>query len=135
ARLGVGSDGQVLTADSSQSTGTKWATPSGTSENVNTVANSGSSQTLPDVTADTIHYITLTANCTLTFPTAAAGKSFTVVLLQDATGSRTVTWPGTVKWAGGSAPVLTTTANKTDVFSFMCVDGTNWLGFIAGQTY
>ncbi|HVX24079.1 MAG TPA: hypothetical protein VG992_01920 [Candidatus Saccharimonadales bacterium] len=104
-------------------------------ENINTVANSGTSQTLPDVTTATVHYITLTGNCTLTFPTAVAGKSLTLVLLQDATGSRTVTWPGTVKWSGGTAPTLTTTANKTDVFSFMCVDGTNWLGFNAGQSF
>lgn len=107
----------------------------GSSENVNTVAATGSTETLPDVTVATIHRLTLDANCTITFPTAAAGKSFTVILIQDATGSRTVTWPGTVVWPAGTAPTLTTTATKRDVFTFMCADGTNWLGFTAGQNY
>lgn len=104
-------------------------------ENVNTVAASGAAQTLPDVTTATIHYVTLTAACTFTFPTAAAGKSFTLVLIQDATGSRTATWPASVKWAGGTAPTLTTTAAKRDVLSFMCADGSTWVGFTAGQNF
>ncbi|MGZ4663581.1 MAG: hypothetical protein ACXV5Q_00645 [Frankiaceae bacterium] len=104
-------------------------------ETVNTVATSGAAQTVPDVTSATVSRITLTANCTLTFPTAVAGKSFTLVLVQDATGTRTVTWPGTVKWAGGTAPTLTTTASKTDVLTFLCADGTNWFGFLAGLNF
>lgn len=102
-------------------------------EAVNTVATSGSAQTIPDVTTATISRITLSANCTLTFPTAAAGKSFTLVLVQDATGSRTITWPGTAKWAGGTAPTLSTGASKVDVLTFTCADGTNWLGFLSGK--
>lgn len=101
-------------------------------ERVNTVGAAGASQTLPDGPTATIHRLTLTANCTLTFPTAAAGKSFTLVLVQDATGSRTVTWPGTAKWAGGTAPTLSTGANKIDYLTFVCTDGTNWAGFVAG---
>jgi hypothetical protein len=102
-----------------------------TVETVNTVAASGAAQTIPDVTTATLSNITLTAACTLTFPTAAAGKSFTLVLTQDATGSRLVTWP-TMKWPGGVAPILSTVAGKVDVVSVMCVDGTNWMGFVAG---
>jgi hypothetical protein len=102
-------------------------------ESVNVVAASGSTETLPDVTTATVHRVTLTANCTFTFPAAAAGKSFTVVLVQDGTGSRTATWPGTVKWSnGGTPPTLTTAAGKEDTFSFLCTDGTNWTGFVAG---
>lgn len=118
-----------------------WAAPasggSGSAsgvETVNAVATSGSSQTLPDVTTATVHRLTLTAaTCAITFPAAVAGHSFTVVLVQDATGGRLVTWPGTVQWGGGTTPVLTTTAAKRDVFSFLCADGTNWLGMFAGQ--
>jgi hypothetical protein len=102
-------------------------------EVVATVAASGAAQAItnPAVGA-TITVITLTANCTLTFPSAGAGKSFTLVLKQDATGSRLVTWP-TLTWPGGVAPTLTTTAAKTDVFSFLCVDGATWYAFTAAQ--
>lgn len=101
-------------------------------ETVNAVATSGAAQTLPDVTSATLHRITLTANCTLTFPAAAAGKSFTLVLVQDGTGGRTVTWPAGILWPGGTVPTLTATAAKRDVLSFVCADGTNWLGFLGG---
>lgn len=101
-------------------------------EVVNTVAASGGAVTLPDVGAATIHDVTLTANCTFTFPTVAAGKSFLVRLTQDATGSRTATWPATVKWPGGLAPTLSTAAGKQDVISFVSVGGANWSGFVAG---
>jgi hypothetical protein len=104
-------------------------------ENVHTVATSGATQTIPDVTTATENIITLTANCTFTFPTAVAGKSFLLALVQDATGSRTATWPGTVKWAGGVAPALTTAATKTDLLTFSCLDGTNWLGALAGANF
>jgi len=102
-------------------------------ESVNTVAASGATQTIPDpVTAQTISRITLSANCTFTFPTPAAGKSFTLVLVQDATGSRSVTWPASAKWAAGTAPTLSTGVNKIDYLSFVCTDGTTWAGFVAG---
>lgn len=101
-------------------------------EAVNTVAASGAEQALPDPSVQSISRITLTANCTLTFPAAGPGKSFTLVLVQDGTGSRTVTWPGTVKWPGGTAPTLSTGAGKIDYLSFLCTDGTNWAGFAAG---
>jgi hypothetical protein len=104
-------------------------------EAVNTVAASGAAATLPAGDTAMLHHVTLTANCTLTFPTAAAGASFSLFLKQDGTGSRTVTWPGTAKWAGGTVPTLTTTAAKTDAFSFVCPDGTNWFGFVSGQNF
>jgi hypothetical protein len=39
-----------------------------------------------------------------------------------------------VKWPGGTAPTLTTTNGKYDIFSFI-YDGTNWYGFIGGQNF
>lgn len=107
----------------------------GGAENINVVAASGAAVTIPDPTVDTMNLVTLTANCVFTFPTAVAGKSFMLALLQDATGSRTATWPGTVKWPGGSVPALTTTVAKTDVFTFVCLDGVNWLGFVVGVNF
>lgn len=81
-----------------------------------------------------VQVLTLTGNCTYTFPAVAAGQSFQLIQKQDATGSRTVTWPSTVKWPASTNPTLTATASKADVFKFIS-DGTWWYGEIVGQNY
>lgn len=96
-------------------------------------ANSGTAYNVA-ITANSILVLTLTGNCVLTFPAASAGGQFTLILVQDATGSRTVTWPANVRWAGGTAPTITSTASKTDVIAFLA-DGTYWLGFVGGLNY
>lgn len=96
-------------------------------------ANSSTAITL-DLTNGTVQIITLTGNCTFTFPTATAGKGFTLLLKQDATGSRTVTWPASVKWPASTAPTITSTASKGDKYVFVG-DGTYWWGSNAGQNY
>ena len=79
---------------------------------------------------------TLTGATTYTFSNPATtgnASSFTLKIIQDST-ARTITWPATVRWAGGTAPTLTTTANGVDVFVFYTIDGgTNYYGFTAGQ--
>ena len=95
-------------------------------------ANSGAAITL-DLTNGTVQIITLTANTTITMPTATSGKSFIMFLRQDATGGRTVTW-STVKYPSGIAPTITSTASKQDIYSFFA-DGTNWYGVTVSQNY
>jgi hypothetical protein len=95
-------------------------------------ANSSTAITL-DLTNGTVQIITLTGNATITMPTATSGKSFILMLKQDGTGSRTVTW-STVKWAGGTAPTITSTASRLDLLSFFA-DGTNWYGAVISQNY
>ena len=95
-------------------------------------ANTGTAITV-SLTNGTVQQLTLTGNATITMPTAAAGKSFVIMLKQDGTGSRTVTW-STVVWPGGTAPTITSTASKQDIYSFFS-DGTNWYGITAGQNY
>ena len=95
-------------------------------------ANSSTAITL-DLTNGTVQIITLTGNATITMPTATSGKSFVMMLKQDGTGSRTVTW-STVKWAGGTAPTITSTASRLDLLSFFA-DGTNWYGAVISQNY
>lgn len=95
-------------------------------------ANTGTAITL-DLANGTVQILTLTGNATITMPTAVSGKSFIMYLKQDATGSRTVTWT-TVKWPGGTAPTVTSTASKQDIYSFFS-DGTNWYGVTVGQNY
>jgi hypothetical protein len=71
--------------------------------------------------------LTLGGNRTMAAPTGLTAKTYILVVNQDATGSRTITWNSVFKWAGGAAPVLSTTANAKDVFSFFS-DGTNLYG-------
>ncbi len=85
-------------------------------------------------TADTIDWrlsnkqkSTLTDACTFTFTAPSNPCNLLLRLIQDGTGSRTVTWPATVKWPGGTAPTLTTDANAVDIVSFY-YDGTNYYG-------
>ena len=66
-------------------------------------------------------------NETFTFTAPSNPCNILLVLKQDGTGSRTATWPGAVKWPGGTAPTLTTAANSIDIISFY-YDGTNFYG-------
>jgi len=66
-------------------------------------------------------------NETFTFTAPTNSSPMILMLIQDGVGSRTATWPGTVKWAERTAPTLTTTANYIDIVSFF-YDGTNYYG-------
>lgn len=104
-------------------------------ETLNTNSTSGSTPSI-DLQNGNVHDVTLSANATFTFsnpPASGKGGSFTLILRQDGTGGRTVTWPASVDWAGGAAPTLTTAASSVDILTFMTVNGgTTWYGFLAG---
>ncbi len=72
-------------------------------------------------------------NITIAVLNEVNGMIFTVRILQDGVGSRTVTWFSTIKWADGSAPVLTITADKADTFIFRVTGTDAYDGFIVGQ--
>lgn len=87
-----------------------------------------------DVRTGGIHHITMPAgNITIAITNEAVGQCFIIEILQDDVGSRTVTWFTTIKWAGGSAPTLTTTASKRDTFGFRVTGTDTYDGFIVGQ--
>jgi len=80
------------------------------------------------------HYITMPAgNITIALSNDTNNQIFLVSILQDGTGSRTVTWFTTIRWAGGSPPTLTTTASKRDVFGFIRTGSGTYDGFVIGQ--
>jgi hypothetical protein len=89
-----------------------------------------------DLTGGNIFEPTLTENVTVSIanpPASGKGGSFTLILRQDGTGGWAVTWPSSVKWAGGTAPTLTTAASAVDVLTFLTTDaGATWFGFLAG---
>lgn len=88
--------------------------------------NSGSADTI-DWTLSNKQRSTLTDNCTFTFTAPPGPCNLVLKLIQDGTGSRTVTWPAAVHWPSGNAPTLTTTANRVDVITFYW-DGTTYFG-------
>lgn len=87
---------------------------------------------LGDTTKSNIRSVTLGGNRVLAVSNVSVGQVFIVRLTQDGTGSRTVTWFSTIKWPGGVAPTLSTTAGKTDVFGFICTSAGNYDGFYVG---
>lgn len=77
------------------------------------------------------HDLTLTGNATFTLAGALTDKAtdLRLILRQDGTGSRTVTWPA-ITWVGGSAPTLQTAANAVDTIGLLSVDdGVTWFGY------
>ena len=80
------------------------------------------------------HRITMPAgNITIAVSNDTNAQKFIVSILQDGTGSRTVTWFTTIRWAGGSAPTLTTTASKRDTFGFIRTGAATYDAFVIGQ--
>ena len=107
------------------------------SETVYAGGNTSTSVTLAETNGN-VQTWTMTGNCTFTMPSGSglqAGTSLTLILTQDGTGSRTGAFTG-VKWAGGTAPTLTTTATTgIDVLTFITFNGGAspvWYGFVAG---
>lgn len=71
-------------------------------------------------------------NVTIAIENETNAQIFTIKVLQDGGGSRTVTWFTTIKWAGGAAPTLTTTPNKSDTFIFRVTGTDAYDGFVVG---
>lgn len=83
--------------------------------------------------------LTLIGNTTFVMPTAQPGRftSFSMIVRQDGTGSRTLTWPSTATliWTGGAAPTASTAASSVDLYVFWTVDGRKWHGAQVGAGY
>lgn len=58
---------------------------------------------------------------------------FVVEILQGTAGLGTVGWFSTIKWVGGAAPTLTTTASKKDTFGFITTGTATFDGYVVGQ--
>lgn len=85
-------------------------------------------------------YVTMgTGSTTIAFsnvPTDIQGFKVTVYIVQDSVGSRTVTWPASISWPAGTAPTLTTTGSRVDIFEFRTLNnGTRFFGRTIGQNY
>ena len=80
-----------------------------------------------DASTQDVCKVTLGGNRTLAAPTNnTTGQFISILVIQDGTGSRTLTWNAVFEFAADTAPTLTTTASKGDVFVFR-YNGSKWL--------
>jgi hypothetical protein len=76
-----------------------------------------------DLSAGNLHRIdALTGNATLAISNPKTSQAFMVLIPQDGTGGRTITWFSGISWDGGAAPDQTKTASTSDLYGFVCVD-------------
>jgi hypothetical protein len=123
ARLGVGSNGQYPVADSAATNGMSYQV-------LSQVLTDGATISW-DVKGGLRASITLGGNRTLAAPTnIVAGQLYVLHVVQDGTGSRTLTWNAAFKWPSGTAPTLSIGAGKRDAFMFSS-DGTSL--YVASQ--
>ena len=107
---------------------------SATNPTAQTYTPSASGTATLDLSLSNQHDITMPAgNITIALSNVTNNQIFLVSITQDGTGSRTVTWFSTIRWAGGSTPTLTTTANKRDMFGFKRTGANTYDGFIIWQ--
>jgi hypothetical protein len=85
-----------------------------------------------DASANQVTSVTITDNRIIGLPTNLVdGAFYHLTVIQDGTGSRTLTWNAVFKWPSDTAPTLTTTASEQDEFTFRS-NGTNL--YQVGQT-
>ena len=94
----------------------------------------------PDFQDGNLISVELQANGTINAPTNADKGVYYFKALQDATGSRTLTWNAAYVWAGGSAPTLTSTGLKADIFMIIVsldsiTSTTKFYCSVIGQNY
>ena len=71
--------------------------------------------------------VTLAGNRTMAAPSnSSTGQFASIVVIQDGTGGRTLTWNAVYEFASDTAPTLTATASKGDLFVFR-YNGSKWL--------
>lgn len=72
---------------------------------------------------------------TISNPQSIGASAFTLIFTADGT-ARTVTWGASILWPNATAPTLTSTNGKKDIFSFVTLNGgSTWHGFTGGLTF
>ena len=80
-----------------------------------------------DMSTQSVCKVTLAGNRTVAAPSnGSTGQFCSILVIQDGTGSRTLTWNAVFEFASDTAPTLTTTASLGDLFTFR-YNGSKWL--------
>jgi hypothetical protein len=117
----------------------QYATLQGYAEKRYAFGNTGTAPTL-DLSNGNFVTATLTGNATWVFSLGSVPTgdtvTFTLHLTNDATAGRTITWPASVVWPNAVVPTRTTTANRTDVYTFYTFNsGSTWYGNLSLYNY
>lgn len=129
----TGNTNKLLTTNGTDATWTNSLTGVNLTKYTETVYSLTYGATItPDWNNGPVQKVTLTGGATFAAPSnMTSGSSLTLIVYQDATGSRIGTWNASYKFAGGT-PTLTTTASAVDVINVF-YDGTNYISSIAKQ--
>src|SRR6056300_279955 len=80
-----------------------------------------------NMSTQSVAKVTLGGNRTIAAPTnGSTGQFASLLVIQDGTGSRTLTWNAVYEFASDTAPTLSTDGGKADLFVFR-YNGTKWL--------
>jgi hypothetical protein len=74
-----------------------------------------------------VQAITLQGNVAFEFTNGRPGAIYNLILIQDENGFHNVDFPATIKWAGGTPPVISTSPNSVDICTFL-YNGTYYYG-------
>jgi hypothetical protein len=90
------------------------------------------------ITNNTNFRVTLAGAVTFSFAGSTPDSEYSISILiqQDGTGSRTVSWPGNVVWPADSPVALSVAANAVDLVSLQTFDsGATWYGVLIGNSF
>ena len=89
-----------------------------------------------DLSAGNMITFNQSANTTVSFANTSTAMSITIIRIKDAnTTARTITWPSSVTWNGGSAPTLITNSVSGDSQQFEFITRDGGLTWYAWQPY
>jgi hypothetical protein len=123
--LAIGTDVQAYDVDTVKKDVTNTFTATQTLKGITETEATNSTTTYTvDLANGTIFDLTSASAVTITMPTAAAGKAFTIIV------KTAPAWSGTILWASATVPSATTIS----IYSFIS-DGSSWYGMEAGNGF
>ena len=145
-RLPIGTNRQTLTADSNALYGVTWTNSPLLRKYSEEARDSGTITTSSFALGDSynVEAFTLGTNVTLSllYPTWGSGGpttevfTLTLIVRNDGTSGRVLTFPASVKWPNSVRPNEDTSANKTNIWTLTTVNGgTSWFGFLSGRGF
>jgi len=129
ARIPIGTNNQVLTADSAQALGLKWATPASIPTYLapRVSSTTSASSLTPDYTSyDQYCYTALAENLTINAPMNVADGQRLIYRFKDNGTSRILTWNAIFRAVGVTVPTATTISKTAYIGTIYNAAETKW---------